>query len=184
MPSCRQGSGPPDIGTGLPEGLREAMPTPRRLGWANLLARVFAVDVTVCSKCGGREDPRDRHLSARHRQATARSPRTAARRNPVLLDSWGCSRRRAPRGRAGVRASWGRRRVVKSRLVGELVYERIYRARWSGRLTLWTVLAPSPLQPPRASEYPAPCRISQLKTLNRGPRPAVRSCLYWSSLLI
>ena len=28
--------------------------SPRRLGWANLLARVFAVDVTVCRKCGGR----------------------------------------------------------------------------------------------------------------------------------
>ena len=27
---------------------------PSALGWANLLARVFAVDVTVCSKCGGR----------------------------------------------------------------------------------------------------------------------------------
>ena len=23
-------------------------------GWASLLARVFAVDVTVCSKCGGK----------------------------------------------------------------------------------------------------------------------------------
>ncbi|HHH29659.1 MAG TPA: helix-turn-helix domain-containing protein [Polyangiaceae bacterium] len=30
------------FGTGLPEGLREATPTPRRLGWANPLARVFA----------------------------------------------------------------------------------------------------------------------------------------------
>jgi hypothetical protein len=30
------------------------MTTPRRLSWANLLSRVFAVDVTVCSKCGGR----------------------------------------------------------------------------------------------------------------------------------
>jgi len=28
--------------------------TPRRIGWASLLARVFAIDVTVCSKCGGR----------------------------------------------------------------------------------------------------------------------------------
>jgi hypothetical protein len=27
---------------------------PRRLGWVNLLARVFAVDVTVCRTCGGR----------------------------------------------------------------------------------------------------------------------------------
>lgn len=31
-----------------------AAASPRRLGWANLLARVFAVDVTVCRKCGGR----------------------------------------------------------------------------------------------------------------------------------
>jgi len=27
---------------------------PRRIGWASLLARVFAVAVTVCRKCGGR----------------------------------------------------------------------------------------------------------------------------------
>ena len=27
---------------------------PRRIGWASLLARVFAVDVTVCRTCGGR----------------------------------------------------------------------------------------------------------------------------------
>ena len=40
--------------TCLPEGLREATGTPYRLSWSNLLARVFAVDVTVCSKCGGR----------------------------------------------------------------------------------------------------------------------------------
>ena len=40
--------------TALPEGLREATAIPRRIGWAHLLARVFAVDVTVCSKCGGR----------------------------------------------------------------------------------------------------------------------------------
>ena len=32
----------------------ESAPRPRRLGWANLLARVFAVDVTLCRKCGGR----------------------------------------------------------------------------------------------------------------------------------
>jgi len=38
----------------LPEELREATSTPRRIGWASLLARVFAIDVTVCSKCGGR----------------------------------------------------------------------------------------------------------------------------------
>jgi hypothetical protein len=38
----------------LPDELREATMTPRRIGWASLLARVFAVDVTVCSKCGGR----------------------------------------------------------------------------------------------------------------------------------
>jgi hypothetical protein len=36
-----------------PEGLPESK-APRRIGWASLLARVFAVDVTVCRKCGGR----------------------------------------------------------------------------------------------------------------------------------
>ena len=39
---------------GLPDELREATSTPRRYGWASLLAPVFAVDVTVCSKCGGK----------------------------------------------------------------------------------------------------------------------------------
>ena len=32
----------------------ESSPRPRHLGWAKLLARVFAVDVTLCRKCGGR----------------------------------------------------------------------------------------------------------------------------------
>src|SRR5690606_1666473 len=32
----------------------ESSPRPRRLGWAGLLARVFAVDVTVCRECGPR----------------------------------------------------------------------------------------------------------------------------------
>jgi hypothetical protein len=39
---------------GLPDELRDATSPPRRYGWASLLARVFAVDVTVCSKCGGK----------------------------------------------------------------------------------------------------------------------------------
>jgi hypothetical protein len=29
-------------------------PSPSRIGWAKLLARVFALDVTICRKCGGR----------------------------------------------------------------------------------------------------------------------------------
>ena len=29
-------------------------PSRRRLGWAALLARVFAVDVMLCTTCGGR----------------------------------------------------------------------------------------------------------------------------------
>ena len=29
-------------------------PRPRRIGWAKLLARVFALDITRCRKCGGR----------------------------------------------------------------------------------------------------------------------------------
>lgn len=36
-----------------PEGPPQSK-APRRIGWASLLARVFAVDVTVCRKCGGR----------------------------------------------------------------------------------------------------------------------------------
>ena len=42
------------LAPGLPDEFREAASIPRRIGWAGLLARVFAVDVTVCSKCGGR----------------------------------------------------------------------------------------------------------------------------------
>jgi hypothetical protein len=29
-------------------------PSPSRIGWAKLLARVFELDVTICRKCGGR----------------------------------------------------------------------------------------------------------------------------------
>ena len=40
-------------GAAEPEGPPESA-APRRIGWASLLARVFAIDVTVCRKCGGR----------------------------------------------------------------------------------------------------------------------------------
>ena len=32
----------------------ESSPRPRRIAWAKLLARVFALDITRCRKCGGR----------------------------------------------------------------------------------------------------------------------------------
>ena len=35
-------------------GLSTHSPSRHRLGWAALLARVFAVDVTFCLTCGGR----------------------------------------------------------------------------------------------------------------------------------
>ena len=35
-------------------GVSTHSPSRRRLGWAALLARVFAVDVTRCPRCGGR----------------------------------------------------------------------------------------------------------------------------------
>ena len=35
-------------------GVSTVSPSRRRLGWAALLARVFAVDVTRCPRCGGR----------------------------------------------------------------------------------------------------------------------------------
>ena len=35
-------------------GVSTDSPSRRRLGWAALLARVFAVDVTLCPSCGGR----------------------------------------------------------------------------------------------------------------------------------
>ena len=55
---------------------------PRRLGWANLLARVFAVDVTICRACGGRmrvvavvTDPDDIARILRGARAPPRPPR-------------------------------------------------------------------------------------------------------------
>jgi hypothetical protein len=39
---------PPDAGT------EAAIPRPRRLAWAELLKRVFAIDVLACPRCGGR----------------------------------------------------------------------------------------------------------------------------------
>ena len=39
---------PPDAGT------EAAVPRPRRLAWAALLKRVFAIDVLACPRCGGR----------------------------------------------------------------------------------------------------------------------------------
>ena len=35
-------------------GVSTHSPSRHRLGWAALLARVFAVDVTFCPRCGGR----------------------------------------------------------------------------------------------------------------------------------
>jgi hypothetical protein len=32
----------------------ESSPRPRRIAWAQLLARVFAIDITRCRTCGGR----------------------------------------------------------------------------------------------------------------------------------
>jgi len=65
--------------TGIPEGLREATGTPYRLSWANLLARVFAIDVTVCSKCDGRmkvlEIVTDPHAIARLLHGARAPPR-------------------------------------------------------------------------------------------------------------
>jgi len=89
----------------LPEELREATMTPRRIGWANLLARVFAVDVTVCSKCGGRmkilEVVTDPGAIAEllHRARAPPRPRTAA-----TLSSWTVvDVRLSPRRRVAVR---------------------------------------------------------------------------------
>jgi hypothetical protein len=42
-----------DSASGKPDDT-ESSPRPRRLGWAKLLAGVFAVAVTLCRKCGGR----------------------------------------------------------------------------------------------------------------------------------
>ena len=40
-----------DSANDKPDDDTESSPRPRRLGWAKLLARVFAVDVTLCRKC-------------------------------------------------------------------------------------------------------------------------------------
>ena len=39
---------PPEAGT------EATVPRPRRLAWAELLKRVFAIDVLACPRCGGR----------------------------------------------------------------------------------------------------------------------------------
>ena len=39
---------------GPAQGGSTVSPSRRRLGWAALLAQVFAVDVTLCPTCGGR----------------------------------------------------------------------------------------------------------------------------------
>ena len=38
----------------LPDDSPASSPRPRRIAWAKLLARVFAIDITCCRKCGGR----------------------------------------------------------------------------------------------------------------------------------
>ena len=64
------------------DGDAKSAASPRRLGWANLLARVFAVDVTVCRKCGGRmrihavvRDPNDIARILHGARAPPRPPR-------------------------------------------------------------------------------------------------------------
>ena len=64
------------------DGPADASPRPRRLGWAGLLARVFAVDVTVCRACGGRmrildvvSDPDDIARVDHRARAPPRPPR-------------------------------------------------------------------------------------------------------------
>ncbi len=37
-----------------PASSPSSSPRPRRIAWAKLLARVFAIDITRCRKCGGR----------------------------------------------------------------------------------------------------------------------------------
>jgi hypothetical protein len=37
-----------------PDDPAESSPRPRRIAWAKLLARVFALDITRCRTCGGR----------------------------------------------------------------------------------------------------------------------------------
>ena len=93
---------------GLPDELREATSTPRRVGRASLLARVFAVDVTVCSKCCGKMRILEvvaapaaiaEFLHIRGRRGVAHRPR---RRNPQSLgvDSAAWIRRHVSRGLA------------------------------------------------------------------------------------
>ncbi len=46
-------------GSGVPAepGRQQPPPTPQRLGWARLLARVFAIDILQCPRCTGRLKP-------------------------------------------------------------------------------------------------------------------------------
>ena len=54
MPGQQLALGLADSANLKPPGDTQSSPRPRRLAWAKLLARVFAIDVTLCRKCGGR----------------------------------------------------------------------------------------------------------------------------------
>jgi len=99
-------------------------PTPARLGestGAGLRRRCHGLLQVRRSD----EDPRGRHRSRRHRQAPVRVMKPAHRRDPVFMDSCGCSDKCAPRRRARLRASSRRRRVPRPGKGGELAYECI-----------------------------------------------------------
>ena len=54
MPGQQLALGLTDSANLKPPDDTQSSPRPRRLAWAKLRARVFAIDVTVCRKCGGR----------------------------------------------------------------------------------------------------------------------------------
>jgi hypothetical protein len=76
---------------------------PRRLAWAELLRRVFAVDVLACPRCGGRM----RLLATIHSPEASRRLRPCARPRAA----WVASRQRGRRSRGPWSARWRSFRV-------------------------------------------------------------------------
>jgi len=87
----------------------EASARPRRIGWARLLARVFAIDVTVCRKCGGRMRVLDVVTDQGDIAASSTAPALLPVPGLILPASSGCS----SSDRASARAQ-GARLVVPS----------------------------------------------------------------------
>ncbi len=66
-------------------------PSPSRIAWGKLLARVFAIDVETCSKCGGPmrvlEAVTDSHKIVAHLHGARAPPRPSPPGHVMLFES-------------------------------------------------------------------------------------------------